>query len=311
VPDPGRDRGEQRQHAHCKGAPGEAVRSRRIGQNGLWIGISKPSRGGWRCNRSREGRPRSREGRGRSRERRPDVRKLRMRARPRARRQLRLRLERGTLRRLRQRRRGHRTSGDGPRLAQRGRLGGAGRRGGGRHRGHRRRRRGLNGGRRWLTRRGRRARVGRGLRRGVGRRRRRGERRQEEHRVEVALLVAEHADAQLDVRDRVRNQAARADDRDGLALRHGRALHDQERAEMQQGDGIAVGGFDCDRQPVGRDPADEADGSRARREHLAAERALDVDSAVLARRERIVGGEGEALQHRPWNRPRPCRGHGG
>jgi hypothetical protein len=285
------------------------VHSRRVGQDGLRIRVSKPRRRGRRCNPPREDRPGSRQGLRRTRERRRDDRTLRRGARSRSGRQLRCGLERGTVRRLGHRRRGRRKIDERPRLAQRNRLGGARRRGRGWRRGRRRRRDGLDGGHRWLTR-GRHG-LGSGVRRRVGSGRRRRKRRQQELRVDVALLVAEHADAQLHVRDRMRDQAAGTDDGDGLALGHDRAFRDQEGAEVKQGDGVAVGRLDRNREAVGRDAAHEADGSRPRREHLPAERALDVDAAVLARREWIVRGEGEALQYRPRNRPRPRRGHGG
>jgi hypothetical protein len=137
------------------------------------------------------------------------------------------------------------------------------------------------------------------------------ERRQEEQGVEVSLLVGEQADPELHVGHRVRRHAARADGRHRLALGHGRALADQERAEMQQRDRIAVGRLDRDRQPVRGDAADERDGSRGWREHGASEWPLEVDAAVLPRRERVVRGKGEALQHGPGHRPRPGAGRGG
>jgi hypothetical protein len=109
----------------------------------------------------------------------------------------------------------------------------------------------------------------------------------------------------------VGDQAARADDRHRLPLRDEHAFRDQERAEVQEGDRIAVRGLDRDREPVRRDAAGEGDGASGRREHLAAERPGDVDPAMLARRERVVRREGESLQHRSRRGPRPRAGHRG
>jgi hypothetical protein len=106
-------------------------------------------------------------------------------------------------------------------LEHRPRLRGAGRRD---HPERRRRRRGCGsrGRRRCGSR-------GRGRDRRLARRgRRHRERRQETERVEVALRVAAEPDAELDVRDRMGRHAARADDRDRLALGHDRAAADQE-----------------------------------------------------------------------------------
>jgi hypothetical protein len=108
----------------------------------------------------------------------------------------------------------------------------------------------------------------------------------------------------------VGRHAARADDADRLALRHDRAPADEERAEMQERDGVAVGRLNGDREPVRRDPADERHRSGGRRDHRVTERPLDVDPTMLAREERVLLVKREPLQHRPRNRPRPraCRG---
>jgi hypothetical protein len=104
---------------------------------------------------------------------------------------------------------------------------------------------------------------------------------------------------------------ARADDRDRLALGHDRARADQERTEMQKRDGVAVGGLDRDREPIPRDPAGKGHRSGGRHGHRVAERPLEVDPTMLPWEERVVLVEGEPLQHRPWNRPRPGAGRGG
>jgi hypothetical protein len=109
----------------------------------------------------------------------------------------------------------------------------------------------------------------------------------------------------------VGRHAARADDPDRLALRHNRAPADEERAEMQERDGVAVGRLNGDREPVRRDLADERHRSCGRRYHRVTERPLDVDPTMLAREERVLLVKRELLQHRPWNRPRPRAGRGG
>jgi hypothetical protein len=166
---------------------------------------------------------------------------------------------------------------------------------------HRRRGRGSRDRGRWESRRRRLARL----------RRRSRERRQEAQWVEIPLRVAADPDSELHVRDRVGRHAARADDPDRLALRHNRAPADQERAEVQERDGVAVGRLNGDREPVRRDLADERHRSGGRRDHRVTERPLDVDPTMLAREERVLLVKREALQHRPGKRPRPRAGRGG
>jgi hypothetical protein len=141
--------------------------------------------------------------------------------------------------------------------------------------------------------------------------RRSRERRQEPQWVEIPLRVAADPDSELHVRDRVGRHAARADDSDRLALRHYRAPADEERAEMQKRDGVAVGGLNGDREPVRRDLADERHPSGGGRDNRVTERPLDVDPTMLAREERVLLVKREPLQHRPRGRPRPRAGRGG
>jgi hypothetical protein len=106
----------------------------------------------------------------------------------------------------------------------------------------------------------------------------------------------------------VSRHAARADDRDRLAFGHDGTCTDQGGAEMQERDGIAVGGLDRDREPVRRDLAREGHRSSGRCNHRLAESPLEIDAAVLSRDERVLLIEDVALQHRPRNRPRPGAG---
>jgi hypothetical protein len=150
-----------------------------------------------------------------------------------------------------------------------------------------------------------------GHRHGRRRRRRRSERRKEDLRVDVALGIRAEPNAELDVRHRVLGNAARPHDRDGLAFGNDCAARDQGRAEVQERDGVAVGRLDRDRQTVRRDPADERDRAGGRSENRIAERTLDVDAAMLTRRQGVVLGEEEATQDRPVDRPRPRSCGGG
>ena len=130
------------------------------------------------------------------------------------------------------------------------------------------------------------------------------ERRQEALRVDVAVGIGEQAQAEMHVRDRLLGQAARADHRDRLAFGHHHPPADERRAEMEQRDGVAVGGLNRDRETVGRDRAREGHGPCCGRQHLSTERPLDVDPAVLARGERKLRREHEPLQDGARDRPR-------
>ena len=141
--------------------------------------------------------------------------------------------------------------------------------------------------------------------------RRSRERRQEAQRVEIPLRIAAEPDPELHVRDRVGRHAARADDRDRFSLGHDRASAYQERAEMQEGHGVAVRRLNRDREPVRRDLAGERHRSGGRRDHRVTEGPLEVDPTMLAREEWVRLVKREPLQHRPRNRPRPRAGRGG
>jgi hypothetical protein len=102
-------------------------------------------------------------------------------------------------------------------------------------------------------------------------------------------------------RDRV---SARADERDDGSLIDGIALRDQQLSELEERDGIAVGGLDRERLTASRDSAGERHGSRGRRVDVGAELAADVDPAMLVAGIRI-GPEHEGPEDRPAGRPRP------
>jgi hypothetical protein len=191
------------------------------------------------------------------------------------------------------------------------RLGGRDRRRGG----HGRRRRGL---RRWSSRGRRRSRGRRPrLRRGCGRRRcgrsrrwRLGHaRRQEGERIEITVRIGGPADAEMDVGHFLLCRSGRPDRADSLPFDHARAAGDGDRAEVDEGDRVAVGRLDRDAEPVRRQRAGKRDHSRTHGGHGATALPGDVDATVLP------GGVGvapvaKARQDRSRRRPRPGPSHG-
>ena len=124
--------------------------------------------------------------------------------------------------------------------------------------------------------------------------------------IDVAVRVGRDPDAEVDVwrgRDGV---GALSDDADDCSLGDLIAAADVRRAELQQGDRVAVGCLDRDRTAAVRDRADERDGTRRGRPDRASERGADVDAAVLAAGV-DVGAESERAQDLPVGRPRPGR----
>jgi hypothetical protein len=65
----------------------------------------------------------------------------------------------------------------------------------------------------------------------------------------------------------VGEHSTRPDERNRLSLGHDGAGVDQERAQMQQRDRVAVGRLNGDREPVRGDLAGERDRSGSRRDH--------------------------------------------
>jgi hypothetical protein len=146
--------------------------------------------------------------------------------------------------------------------------------------------------------------------RGSGRRRGRAASRQQTERVDVAVLVARVADAEVEVGLPDLGGVGRADRAHLRALPHLVALCDGDRAEVREGDDVAVCGRDRHDQAVARDLAGERHGSRRRGAGRLARLAADVDAAVLPAGVG-VGAEPEGPQHRPARRPGPrVRGGG-
>jgi hypothetical protein len=149
-----------------------------------------------------------------------------------------------------------------------------------------------------------------------GRRRRRGNRRrigsrgrirrQEPEWVEVAELVGCQTDPEVDVRNGLLGRSARPHRGDGVTLGDGRALRDDERAEMRERHRVAVGGLDREALATRRHEAGEAHRpARRRDDRIALRRGADVDAAVLARGVRVRLVVRERLEHRPMDRPAP------
>jgi hypothetical protein len=108
----------------------------------------------------------------------------------------------------------------------------------------------------------------------------------------------------MDVRFVVLGLAAPTDGSDLLGLGDIGAGRYGNRAEVEQGDRIAVGRLDRDRAPVSRQRAGEANRACGRRERGSVGRTRDVDAPVLAgfvlRR-----GHDKGRQHGPGRRPAP------
>jgi hypothetical protein len=99
------------------------------------------------------------------------------------------------------------------------------------------------------------------------RRGQRGPRGQERQRIDVTLSIRRHANAEIHVRLRELDIAARPDRTDGIALEDGRAAVDADRPEMEERDGVAVLCLDRHGLATTRDRAREADRASSRREH--------------------------------------------
>jgi hypothetical protein len=106
--------------------------------------------------------------------------------------------------------------------------------------------------------------------------------RQEGERIDVAVRVRAHADAEMDVRLVVLGVAARADRPEGCALRDGRLRSDLERAEVEERDRVAVGGLHRHGSTSARDRAGEGDDSGGRCAHGGTCRPGDIGAAVLS-----------------------------
>lgn len=222
-------------------------------------------------------------------------------------------------------------AGDGRRLLDRGRHGWSAR--AGVHVGYRCRRAvaGRGGGverrrirvdRRWRGRgllhdrlgRRRRRRLRRGRRRSRSRRNhlggRRGTRRKEPERIEVPLLLARDANAEMHIGRRELRRPARPDRSDRISLTDGRVPAHVDRAEVGERHREPVLGLNRHRLATRRYRSREGHDSSARRDHQAPGLPGDVDPAVLPCCVRVRRIEGKRLQHRASRRPCPSAGGG-
>jgi ABC-type amino acid transport substrate-binding protein len=106
--------------------------------------------------------------------------------------------------------------------------------------------------------------------------------------VDVAVLIGRQADPEMQVGLGVLRIAASADRADRLALRDRGCSRDGDRAEVDEGDGVAVGRLDRYDAPAARDHAREADDASGRGAHRRVGCRGNVDSAVLSSCVRIV-----------------------
>jgi hypothetical protein len=118
------------------------------------------------------------------------------------------------------------------------------------------------------------------------------------------MLLRREADAQVDVRLLVLGLPARPDGAHAVALVDDLTADHTDRAEVEQGDRVAVGRLDRDRAAAPRHGSYEVHTACGRRTHGGAERPGDVDTAMLTRLVRVVA-DGKRLQHRPVHGPGP------
>lgn len=140
------------------------------------------------------------------------------------------------------------------------------------------------------------------------RRRSRHSLRQQRERIDVALFVTCHANAQVDVRHVELRRSVRPDRPDRRRLVDACAGTKRQRAEVRQRDGVSVARPDAERQPVSGRRSRERDDSSGRRDNRAAGGPADVDATALAGGIRMRTVERERPQDCPAGRPRPCRG---
>jgi hypothetical protein len=134
--------------------------------------------------------------------------------------------------------------------------------------------------------------------------------RQKRQRIDVALPVGGLAQPEGDIGLADLGDAARTDGRDDVSFVDAIPSGGQERAEMEERDGVSVGRLDRHGPPARRDGAREADDARCGRAHVRPGRRAEIDAAMLTRCVRMRAVERERAQHRTVDGPRPrlrCR----
>lgn len=140
------------------------------------------------------------------------------------------------------------------------------------------------------------------------RRRSRHSLRQQRQRIDVALFVTCHANAQMDVRHVELRRSARPNRPDRRRRVDIRAGVQRQRSEVRQRDGVSVARPDAERQPVSGRRSRERDDSSGRRDNCAAGGPADVDATALAGGIRMRAVERKRPHDCPAGRPRPCCG---
>jgi hypothetical protein len=140
-------------------------------------------------------------------------------------------------------------------------------------------------------------------RRHRGGKRRNGARRQQRQRIDVALRLGGDANAQA--HGRIRRLGGRAHRADRGAFGDDRAARHRDRSEVDQRDRVAVGRRDRDDAPAVRHRPRKGDRTACGRQSRLADRAPDVDAAMLPAGVRMRRVEGEGTEHGPAGRPRP------
>jgi hypothetical protein len=142
-------------------------------------------------------------------------------------------------------------------------------------------------------------------RRRLERRPRQRTNRQEAERVDIAMLIAREADAEVDERLLEIDLAARADRPDHRALPDDRAAGHTDRAQVQERHRVAERGLDGDGLAAGRHGARERYGAVSRRENRCAGRSAEIDAAMLTARVGMGAIERKRPEHRAVDRPGP------
>jgi hypothetical protein len=133
-----------------------------------------------------------------------------------------------------------------------------------------------------------------------------GPRREERKWIEVAVRVRSQANPEMDIGLSPFGLAARADGARDLAFLDRRPGAHTDRAEVHEGDRVAVGGANRQAEPLVRQLARERDHAGGRSPDLGGGRRRDVDPAVLSGGIRVVLGD-ERAQNSAVDRPRPAR----
>ena len=133
-----------------------------------------------------------------------------------------------------------------------------------------------------------------------------GPRREERKWIEVAVRIRSQANPEMDVGLSPLGLAARADGSHDLAFLDRSPGAHTDRAEVHEGDRVAVGGANRQAEALVRQLARERDDAGGRSPDVGSGRRRDVDPAMLSAGIGVVLGD-ERAQNRTVDRPRPAR----